>query len=115
MRLAIWPELLASVGTHNAGWKLLPVHRRPHPLLPLCGRRTEVETTNYINIIRRGILPGATSKSEVMPGTDSQRRGSEVRFEEIAIDLLQARLWIASIGVDPPEALQPGRVRDARL
>ena len=39
-----------------------------------------------------------TGKSEVMPGTDSQRRWPEDGFGGITIDLLQARLWKASDG-----------------
>src|SRR5450759_5631449 len=36
-----------------------------------------------------------TGNPEVMPRMDSQRRGPEVGFGEIAIDFLQARFWTA--------------------
>ena len=35
-----------------------------------------------------------TSNPEVMPGTNFQRRGPEVTFEEIALDFPQARFWL---------------------
>ena len=39
-----------------------------------------------------------TGNPAVMPRMDSQRRGPEVLLWEIAIDLLEARLWTASEG-----------------
>src|ERR1035438_765226 len=35
-------------GTYHAGWNLRPIHRWPYALLPLCGRRPEVENINTI-------------------------------------------------------------------
>jgi hypothetical protein len=37
-----------------------------------------------------------TGNAEVMPRADSQRRCPEIGFGEIAINLLETRLWIDS-------------------
>jgi hypothetical protein len=64
-------------------------------------RNVASDWRTLVDDVERFCAPAAafsriTGKSEVMPGTESQRRWPEVLFEEIAMDLLQARFWTAS-------------------
>ena len=77
----------------NVGNDALAVCQRPPPLHRRAVRSDDDRPPGSCAL---NVNLQITSKPEVIPVTDSQRRWPEVGFAEIAIDLPEARFWIVS-------------------
>jgi hypothetical protein len=84
-------------GTIVRPLSLAPTERSGPACLPnangsdVTPRRITLASSGSRNaVVPESVTGRVTSKSEVMPGTDSQRRWPEVGLGEITIDLLEA-------------------------